>query len=95
MSLVVAADGDLVTELVMTLLLPDPALSITILAKLLLSHLRTTHMFPLPLKVTFPDPRACVSPGAVFVVSVSLASQRHRAAWREFLNKDVNVPENS
>ena len=52
-------------------------------------------MFPLPLKVTLPDPGACVSPGAVFVVSVSLASQRHRAAWREFLSKDEKVPKES
>ena len=95
MSLIVTADGDLVPEVVMTLLLPDPALSRSQYWPMLLSHLKTTHMFPLPLKVTFPDPRACVFPGAVFVVSVSLASQRHRAAWREFLNMDGNVPEHS
>ena len=95
MGLVVAADGDLVTELVMTLLLPDPALSTSQYWQILPSHLNTTYMFPLPLKVTLPDPRACVSPGAVFVVSVSLASQRHRAARREFLTKDEKFSENS
>ena len=57
---------------------------------LILLDLDITHMFPLPLEVTLPEPLATprVSPGAILVVGVSLASQRHWPPGGEFLNKD-------